>query len=155
MELMSYFDEMNHWSWLIIALLLFVLELAAPGIVFLWLAAAAALTGLAVWVFPDLSWESAFLLFAVLSVIAAILGRKYWRPSEVESEDPTLNKRGAQYIGHVFQLESDIANGTGRMKVGDTTWRVEGPDLSAGVRVRVESVNGAALVVSAVADESP
>jgi len=150
---MSYFEEMTHWSWLIIALLLFVLELAAPGVVFLWLAIAAGLTGVTVWVLPDLSWESAFLLFTVLRVMAARLGRKVWRPSHVESEDRTLSRRGAQYVGRVFQLETAIANGTGRVRVGDTTWRVEGPDLSAGAQVRVDGVNGAALVVSQVHEE--
>jgi hypothetical protein len=38
------------------------------------------------------------------------------------------------------------------MKVDDTTWRVEGPDLPAGASVRVAEVTGATLRIEAVPD---
>ena len=40
-----------------------------------------------------------------------------------------------------------IVNGTGRIRAGDTTWRVTGPDAGSGRRVRVVSVDGPTLNV--------
>jgi len=39
---------LGAWNWLILAALLFVLELTAPGIFFMWFGLAAAVTGLIV-----------------------------------------------------------------------------------------------------------
>ena len=38
-------------------------------------------------------------------------------------------------------------NGRGRVKVGDGSWTVTGPDMVAGARVRVTAVNGTELAV--------
>ena len=145
----AFFEGLDFWSWWILALLLFVLELAAPGIVFLWMALAAAVTGIIVWVAPDLSWQMAFVIFALLSVVSVIIGRKVWRPSKVETEDPTLNKRADQYIGKTFTLDTALENGRGRLHVGDSSWLARGPDLPAGTKVRVTAVDGSVLEVEA------
>jgi hypothetical protein len=46
-------------------------------------------------------------------------------------------------------LVTAIENGVGRARVGDSEWRVQGPDLPVGSRVRALSVNGNTLVVEA------
>jgi inner membrane protein len=53
----DFLANLDHWNWWILALLLFVIELAMPGIIFLWLAIAATLTGALVWVIPSLGWQ--------------------------------------------------------------------------------------------------
>jgi membrane protein implicated in regulation of membrane protease activity len=40
-----------------------------------------------------------------------------------------------------------MAGGEGRIRVGDSSWRVTGPELLAGTQVRVVRVEGATLVV--------
>ncbi|MCB1922411.1 MAG: NfeD family protein, partial [Gammaproteobacteria bacterium] len=50
-------------------------------------------------------------------------------------------------VGRVFVLETPIENGFGKVRVGDSLWRVEGPDAAAGSRVRVTSADGVVLVV--------
>ncbi len=142
-------EGLNCWAWWILAVLLFVLELAAPGIVFLWMALAAALTGVVAWILPDLGWQLAFVIFALLSVVSVVIGRKVWRPSNVETEDPTLNKRADQYIGKTFTLDTALENGRGRLHVGDGSWMAKGPDLPAGAKVRVTAVDGSILEVEA------
>jgi membrane protein implicated in regulation of membrane protease activity len=149
-QLTSHIDGGSHWTWWILALLLFLLELALPGIFFLWLGIAAAVTGLVVLIVADLSWELAVTIFTVLSVVTAVIGRRFWRPRNIATDDATLNQRGLQYIGQVFTLETAIENGSGRVKVADGAWLVSGPDLPAGTRVRVTGVQGARLVVEAV-----
>ena len=52
-------------------------------------------------------------------------------------------------MGQVFHLTEAIVDGRGRMKVADTMWRVAGPDLPAGAKVRVVGVEGTVLRVNA------
>jgi inner membrane protein len=121
-----------------------------PGVFFLWLGIAAAITGLVALIVTDLSWQLAVTIFTVLSVATAVVGRRFWRPRNIATEDATLNQRGAQYIGQIFTLETAIENGSGRMKVADGAWLVTGPDLPTGARVKVVGVTGAKLVVEPV-----
>jgi inner membrane protein len=60
-----------------------------------------------------------------------------------------LNRRGHALIGRVFTLETPIVDGAGRIRVGDSSWRVVGPSAPAGASVRVVRVDGATLVVEA------
>lgn len=137
----------DHWNWWILALLMFVIELTMPGVIFLWLAISATLTGALVWIMPELGWPVSFVIFAVLSVISIVVGRKVWRPGHVESEDPTLNLRAEQYVGQVFTLDTAIENGRGRLNVGDSSWLASGPDLPAGTKVKVSGADGSILQV--------
>ena len=67
--------------------------------------------------------------------------------TEAVSDQSSLNLRGQQYVGKTFVLEQPIAEGRGKLRVGDTLWSAEGPDLDAGKRVRVTAVKGTVLVV--------
>lgn len=40
-------------------------------------------------------------------------------------------------IGRTATLAEPIREGRGRIQLGDTLWRVSGPDLPAGTRVKV------------------
>lgn len=148
-ELLAFLENLNQWHWWIAALVLFVIELLMPGVFFLWLGVAAAITGFVAWAIPSMGWQTDFVIFAVLGVVSATLGRRFWKPQSTPSDDPTLNQRGAQYVGQVFPLDTDLKDGHGRLKVGDGSWLVEGPDLPAGARVRVVGVHGARLKVVA------
>ena len=98
-------------------------------------------------ILPDLDWRISALIFAVLSVAAIAAYRAYLRRRPTATEDTTLNRRGEQHVGRVFKLVEPIEAGTGRIRVGDSSWRVEGDDMPAGKRVRVTSVDGAVLRV--------
>lgn len=141
------FVPFTHWSWWVVALALFLIELLLPGVFFLWLGLAAVVTGFVALLAPAAGWEAEVVIFAVLSVISAVVGRRFWRPTNVVSADPTLNQRGAQYVGQVFVLETAIINGHGRLAVGDSTWLVTGPDLPVATSVRVVGQDGARLRV--------
>jgi len=66
-----------------------------------------------------------------------------------ETDEPLLNRRADQLVGRTAVLEEPILDGYGRIRLGDTTWRVAGPDLPAGTRVRVISAKGGELQVEA------
>lgn len=138
---------LNHWTWLAIALVLAVLELLAPGVVFLWLAIAAGATAAFAFTMPALGWPVHLSIFAILAVIVTWAGKRYVKQNQTPSENETLNKRGAQLIGKEFTLIEAVENGEGRVKIGDSPWRVYGPDLAKGTRVRIMTVDGARLEV--------
>ena len=142
--------ELSFWIWLCIGLALFALELAASFTYFLWLGVAALVTALALFVFPETSWQMQFVIFSVLSVIAVILSRHYLVNKQNKSEVPRLNRRAEQYIGRVFTLSESIKQGEGKIKVDDTYWRVSGPALEKDTEVRVINAEGSVLIVEAV-----
>jgi len=78
-----------------------------------------------------------------------LVGRAWLRRRPIETDHPTLNRRGEQYVGRRFTLDEPIVNGVGKLRVDDTTWKIMGDDLPAGSQVTVTGVDGTVLVVSA------
>lgn len=138
--------ELGAWAWLIAAAILFVLELISPGIFFMWFGVAAAVTGLIVFRY-DIDWQWQLVSFAVLSLVTVLLANRYLRRNPLESERPLLNERAVQLIGQSFELLDPIVDGRGSIKTGDTIWRVEGPELPSGARIKVVGADGTLLKV--------
>jgi membrane protein implicated in regulation of membrane protease activity len=111
---------------------------------------AAGLVGLLLLVIPGMPIELQLILFAVLSLVATVVWRRYRERHPPVSDQPLLNKRGRQYVGRTFTLEHPIVNGVGKVVVDDSTWRVKGPDLPAGSKVRVADVDSVIFVVELV-----
>ena len=65
----TFLETFNHWGWWIFALVLFGIELLAPGVFFLWLGLAAVVVGFIAFVLPDLGWQMDFIIFADLKEI--------------------------------------------------------------------------------------
>ena len=141
----SFFYQLGAWNWLILAALLFVLELVVPGVFLMWFGVAAAVAGLAAFAF-DIGWQWQFLLFAGASA-AGLLFAKTFARTMVQSDRPLLNRRAQQLVGRSFVIEQSILNGRGKIRVGDSIWPVEGPDSPIGSRVKVTGTNGTVLVV--------
>ena len=68
-------------------------------------------------------------------------------PEEEDAGPSALNRRGHALVGRVFTLETPIVEGSGRIRVDDSSWRVTGPSAPAGAQVRVVRADGATLVV--------
>ena len=69
------------WAWFLAGIVLMLLELVVPGVFLIWLGLAAVATGL-VDLAVALSWQRELLLFAVLAIAFAILGRNLMRPQQ-------------------------------------------------------------------------
>lgn len=136
----------DHWGWLVFAALLGVAEVMIPGVFLIWVALAAAVTGLIALAVP-LSVPVQFLIFAGLCLIAVWGGRRWYAANPVNSQDPLLNDRTARLIGEVITVVEAIDNGRGRVKVGDSVWSCRGPDAPAGSRVRVIGADASVLLV--------
>ncbi|HIP52462.1 MAG TPA: NfeD family protein [Chromatiales bacterium] len=147
---MEWLHNLDYWHWWVLGVAFVVLEVFSPAAFFLWLGIAAGAVGVLMLIWPDLGWQYQILAFAVLSVVSVFAGRTWLKRHPIKTDEPTLNRRGMQYIGRVFTLERPIVNGYGKISVDDTTWRVIGPDAPAGAQVRVTAVQGVDLQVEPV-----
>lgn len=141
--------ELGPWAWVIAGLILLGLELLLPGNVLVWFGVAAMLTGLEILI-VDFGWQVSVLIFVVLSAVLVVLGRRYFARPAARGEQPFLNDRARRLVGGTYVLTKPIVAGRGQIKVDDTNWRVTGPDLPSGTKVRVADADGAVLAVERV-----
>jgi hypothetical protein len=139
--------KMVFWYWWVLAAVLLILEMTLPGVVFLFLAIGAAAAGAVLMAYSDASIETQLAIFAVLSVVSAVALRPTLKRWQGRAAASTLNARGDALVGKTFILDSPILAGRGRVKLGDGSWIVTGPDMAAGAKVRVAAVNGTELKV--------
>jgi inner membrane protein len=145
--MIEFLEQATFWHWMILGVALVVVEMILPGVVFMWMGIAAGITGFVVIAFPQLGWEGQLIVFACFSVISVVGGRIWISKRPTETDHPTLNRRGEQYVGRHFTLEEPIINGVGKLRVDDTTWKITGDDLAAGTAVAVVSADGVILRV--------
>lgn len=146
MNIVELIANYGVWSWVVLGLVLLALELVLPGGIFIWLGGAGILTGLVAALAPALAWPWQFLIFGVLA-LGGIVAWLRFRPRDLPTDRPYLNRRAESLVGQEALLEEAIAQGFGRVALGDTLWRVAGPDLAAGTRVRIVGHQGAVLRV--------
>lgn len=142
----DWFDHLGGW-WLILAVVLAIAELIAPGVFLIFLAAAAAIMGVLAIIFPDMPVAVQLVGFAAWSGVAVLLGRRFYRDYPVGTADPLLNDRMARLIGETVVVTEAIEHGGGRVKVADGEWPARGPDASVGARVRITGADGTSLRV--------
>jgi len=53
------------------------------------------------------------------------------------------------WFGRLFPLGERVGGGAGTVRLCDTIWRVTGPDIAAGSKVKVVRADGAMLTVAA------
>ena len=146
---MGIFTDLSHsyWLWFIAAAVMLAVELAAPGIFFLWLALAAASVG-AVTFFVPLDWLFSLPLFALLAVVYVYFGRPIYGGKPRVSDQPNLNQRQYNYVGRTYLLTDAVVQGRGKLSIEDTVWEITGPDLPAGSAVRITGIDGMTLKVT-------
>lgn len=149
MDLWSLFSSFGDWNWVIAAILLFSLELLVPGFYLMFFALAALIVAFLAFTF-DISWQIQFILAGVISLMLVGAARLMGFGQDIESDKPLLNLRTKQYIGKSYVLVEPIEQGTGKIKVGDSVWLVNGPDLPKGQTVKVTDARGTKLIVEPV-----
>jgi membrane protein implicated in regulation of membrane protease activity len=140
-------DLGSPWTWLIAGIILVALEMAMPGFFLIWLGLAALIIGGGNFV-QRLPWEANGLLFAALAVALVFIGKRLtWRKGDDEATVMHLNQRANALIGRVTTLDQPIVSGEGRVRFDDAIWLAKGPDLPAGVKVKVVGAAGKVLSV--------
>lgn len=146
---MELLNEVTFWHWMILGVVLIIAEALVPGAVLLWMGVAAIATGLVELLLPNLGWQIQCLVFALFSIVSVYFGRAWMKKRADQNDHPTLNKRGADYIGRRFVLADPVVNGIGSLRVDDTSWKlVAEEDFPAGTKVVVTGMQGMSLIVA-------
>jgi len=152
---LEWFQFLGLWNWLIGGLLLIGLELLVPGVFIIWFGCAAIATALicallaAILPIFDI-WQLQIVLFSLFSIAFVLLGRHLSQRRKETNDNQFLNRRTDALLGEVALLEEAIENGHGRIRIGDTLWRVRGPDLVVGTGVRLVAFEEGAFLVEEV-----
>lgn len=139
---MEWLDQIEFWYWLVAAVIMIILEMVLPAAYFLWMGVSSFVVGLLLYAVPELPLLIQVVIFGVLSIVTLILYKRHQKANPIVNDEPSLNRRGEQYIGRLFTLEEAIVNGVGKVKVDDSFWKVKGSDSPVGMKVRVISVDG-------------
>jgi membrane protein implicated in regulation of membrane protease activity len=139
-------QDLGPWTWMIVGVALLALEIAAPGAFFLWFGLAAIAVG-ALALLVVVPWQAQLIIFVVLATLVVLIGRRYFSRSDDEPVSTGLNERGRRLVGTIVVLDKPIVDGQGRVRIDDTTWRVVGPNMPSGTRVRIIDVDGPVLRV--------
>ena len=83
---MSALFTLGPWTWMIIAAILFALEVMSPGVFLMWFGMAAAVTGAIAFAF-DIGWQWQLVWFCLLS-LAAVLHRAQLSAAEPVAKRP-------------------------------------------------------------------
>ncbi len=145
--------ELGPWSWWVLGLVLLAAEVVLPGFFLIWIGLAAIVVGcisLFHWGSPLWPWQLQVMVFGVLSVGSAFVGKRVMTKLGDETDEPLLNQRGASLVGRTATLTEPISEGRGRIRIDDTIWVVDGPDLPVGTRVRITESTGRELRVERV-----
>lgn len=144
---------LGAWSWIIFGLVLLVGEILLPGVFLIWFGSAAIAVGLLTLAFPPAgwwAWQVQIVAFGLLSLVFAFVGIRLFPNTSPGDAASRMNAPLDRFVGRRTTLVEPIVGGAGRVKLGDTTWRVIGPDLPAGTEVEVVGNREGALVVHPV-----
>jgi len=150
MDIFDQIAEMRHeYVWLIFAALLGIGEIIIPGVFLIWIAAAAAITGILTYII-GIAPAIQFGIFAILCVAAVLLGRKWYLERGASIEDTMLNDRSARMVGQSVTITEDVNQHSGRAKVGDSEWPARGPSLKKGENAKIIDVQDGIIHLEAI-----
>jgi inner membrane protein len=131
-------------AWLIGGLIVCAAETLAPGAFLVWIGGAAAIVG-AIDYFAPIDFTSQLAVFGALVAALVLIGRRVYGSLGAQP-GPLPQSRAHAMIGPDFFLDEAIVRGYGRMRVGDSSWRVTGEDCPSGAKVRVVAVEEGSLL---------
>jgi inner membrane protein len=140
----------SGWLWAVVGLLLIGAEVVMPGVFLLWLGIAALATGAIAAVLP-VSLELQLALFTVTALLSCVVGWLVYRKTgRAARGSNAVNDPHARIVGSIGHVTEPIRDGQGKVRIGDSDWLAEGPDLPAGAAVRVKGLAGTAVTVEPV-----
>jgi len=129
--IVEFVSNLGPWTWMIVGLLLLIGETVMPGVFLFWFGLAGVVIGaLTLAPFTDVSWwpwQAQLVGFGVLSLVFVLVGNKLFPSNTKDDLASAINDPHARFTGTETVLLEAIENGTGRVKLGDTTWLVKGP----------------------------
>jgi membrane protein implicated in regulation of membrane protease activity len=136
------------WFWAALAAALLAIEVLTGSGWLLWASASAGVTAV-VTGFIDVSFPSALLVFALLTLFSSLLARRYL-PKPLTPEGADINDNIGRLVGHRGAVVQAFAGRSGRVFIDGKEWAAElddGEALEAGAAVEVTGVAGGRLRV--------
>jgi membrane protein implicated in regulation of membrane protease activity len=140
----QFFLAHAFWSWMALGAVLLAIEVITGSGWLLWPAGSAALTAIAVAIWP-LSPAVAVAFFGVLTIVTTYVGRRFIRGAPAHADD--VNNPLTRLVGHRGEAATPFEGGAGRVFVDGKEWSavLEGSELlAAGAKVVVVEVLGGA-----------
>jgi hypothetical protein len=137
------------WLWAIAGILLLIAEILAPGFFLVFVGAAAIATGLFTLLF-DLGTAPQLALFALYSVLAVMIGKRWYGQPAIFDENVRLNEPAGRLVGKTVTVVTSVDEHGGRVRVGDGEWNARGGPAEPGERAKVTAVEGNCLIVEPV-----
>ncbi len=138
------------WGWLGLGLVLIAAEvLAAPGTYLLFVGIAAVAMAM-ISAFAPLTGGTELVAFGVLALISGFIGWKIYGARVENDAARDLHDPAVTLVGRTLTLSGAIVDGVGQVRMDDTVWRVAGPELPVGAKVRIKALDGSTLIVEAV-----
>jgi len=137
------------WMWILAALVCGIVEVMAVSFVFLMLAIGALAAGIAGALGASLAVQ--MIIFVVVAVALLFVVRPFLK-GRVERSTPDVRTNADALIGRTGYVTEIVGERNGRIQFSGGEWsaRTEGPSIPVGVEVRVERIDGATAVVSAL-----
>jgi membrane protein implicated in regulation of membrane protease activity len=107
-DFLNYVLSLGAWLWFILALILVLLETVLPGIHFIWFGMAAIIVGFLALAL-DIDWQVQVFIFAVISVVTALLARRFLSAENTATDQPGLNERGSYYVGRIVAAAASVS----------------------------------------------
>ena len=149
------FDNLEPgWIWAIGGVLLLIAEIIAPGFFLVFVGAAAIATGLFTLLF-DLGAAPQLALFALYSVLAVMIGKRWYGEPDAIDENLRLNEPARRLVGKTVTVVSAVDEHGGRVRVGDGEWNARGGPAEPGERVKVTGVEGNCMIVEPMRTPPP
>jgi membrane protein implicated in regulation of membrane protease activity len=137
------------WAWIVLAGVLALAEMVVPGAYLMWIALGAAITAIAAGA-TGMILEGQLAVFAVATSVSCLGGYFVYRalvPVVDGDGEVPLNAPRRSMVGAHGTVCEAFVNGRGKVRIGDTVWLADGPDLPEGSPVVVAGVRGTRLDV--------
>lgn len=150
MGILDFLNGISPWSWAAFGIVLGALEMATLSFFLIWPALAALVMAGVIWYAPELGAAPQLMLWAVLSILLTLIGRKLiMQFGDGGGEQTLINNRAAQLVGRTGKV---IVTGAqeGAIEIDGVRWRAgweATPNLSEGTSVRVTANRGMLLEV--------
>lgn len=148
--------EMLWWHWALVGFGFLLAELALPIFVLIWFGLAGFLVMLAMLLAPAMTLTSQLLIWTLASIFMMVLWFRVFRRNQ---HKVLIGRASAALVGEIGMIAQAVAPfKAGKVRfqkplVGSDLWDCTSDDsIEAGERVRVESVEGNAVVVKRLED---
>ena len=146
--------ELLWWHWVVLGVVLTLLELAVPAFFLVWFGAGAIIVGIAVLIFPQLSFVWQVLIWIACSIAFIWLWFKVFKPGFYETRAGMSKGAVIGEVGLVIRDIRPFEKGQIRFQkpvLGDDVWEsIADEEIKAGERIKVLDVEGNILKVGRI-----